>query len=231
MIVGNGLLANAFDSYRDNNSIIFFASGVSNSNETDKKNFDREKYLLINTIAKYPDKIIVYFSSCDVLYADKIDKLYYYHKREMESIIELNALKYYIFRLPQIIGYSSNSNSLLNFLIKAIEAQTRIPIWKHAVKNLIDIADVKKLVEVVIDGDIKSNQTINIINTNYYGIMEILKVIENLIGLKAVVSIEEKGFRPYYQENSILKNANMNFDDNYLKNAIKKHYHLYCDKE
>ena len=33
MVVGNGMLAQYFDSYKDNDEVVIFCSGVSNSNE------------------------------------------------------------------------------------------------------------------------------------------------------------------------------------------------------
>lgn len=48
MIIGNGLIANLFTEH-DRENIIFFASGVSNSLETEKSAFLREENLLRNT--------------------------------------------------------------------------------------------------------------------------------------------------------------------------------------
>ena len=51
MIIGNGLIANLFTEH-DRENIIFFASGVSNSLETEKSAFLREENLLRNTSQK-----------------------------------------------------------------------------------------------------------------------------------------------------------------------------------
>ena len=61
MIVGNGLIAKAFDNFKDD-KVIIFASGVSNSLEQRKQEFDREN-ILSNVINENPEKI-VYFSTC-----------------------------------------------------------------------------------------------------------------------------------------------------------------------
>ncbi|MEJ2498930.1 MAG: hypothetical protein P8Y46_06430 [Sulfurovaceae bacterium] len=50
MIIGNGMLAHEFSDYKDDNDIIIFASGVSNSGETRESEFEREKELLTKTI-------------------------------------------------------------------------------------------------------------------------------------------------------------------------------------
>ena len=46
MVVGTGLLAKAFLEYENDDNIIVFASGVSNSKEISREEFDREKLLL-----------------------------------------------------------------------------------------------------------------------------------------------------------------------------------------
>ena len=51
MIVGNGLIANLFKN-EDRENVVFFASGVSNSLETEKSAFLREENLLRNTSQK-----------------------------------------------------------------------------------------------------------------------------------------------------------------------------------
>ena len=63
MIVGNGLIAKAFDNFKDD-KVIIFASGVSNSLEQRKQEFDREENILSNVINENPEKKIVYFSTC-----------------------------------------------------------------------------------------------------------------------------------------------------------------------
>ncbi|MFN5841955.1 MAG: hypothetical protein ACK45G_01855, partial [Bacteroidota bacterium] len=64
MIVGSGLLANAFSSFRSVDDMVIFASGVSNSTSTDRNQYDREVELLrkyINRQAK-----LIYFSTVSV---------------------------------------------------------------------------------------------------------------------------------------------------------------------
>ena len=46
MIIGQGMLAKRFEKY-DNDNIVIFASGVSNSRETSKIMFEKERKLLI----------------------------------------------------------------------------------------------------------------------------------------------------------------------------------------
>ena len=61
MVIGNGLIASAFERYKNNDDIIIFASGVSNSQETSELAFNRE----INLMKRYLnlDKKLIYFST------------------------------------------------------------------------------------------------------------------------------------------------------------------------
>ena len=65
MIIGNGQLAKAFmNSDLEHKDLCIFASGVSNSNCTDPKEFERERDLLKVTLSENPGKKLIYFSSC-----------------------------------------------------------------------------------------------------------------------------------------------------------------------
>lgn len=93
MIVGNGDIANVLP---DRNDLVFFASGVSNSQEKDELKYRREKILLLD---QDPNKHLVYFSSLGVF--DKEGR-YYDHKREMEIVVKAVIDKYTIIRLGNI---------------------------------------------------------------------------------------------------------------------------------
>lgn len=223
MIVGNGLLATTFQNFENNDDIIIFASGVSNSNETNPEAFEREKDLLENMLSIDGNKMLVYFSSCDVIYADKLDKPYYYHKLEMEEVIKKNSNEYFIFRLPQLIGKSNNKNSLINYFINSILDEKEIMVWQNAYKNLIDVKDVKYMVEFLINNEDK-NKTINLINKNYYSVIAIIKTLESCLYKNANIKLIDKGFKPEYSRLKILDDLDINFDGNYLKKSIVTNY-------
>ena len=42
MVIGNGLVASAFSKYKNDDDVIIFASGVSNSSTNKKEEFERE---------------------------------------------------------------------------------------------------------------------------------------------------------------------------------------------
>ena len=66
MVIGNGMIAKRFESYKDDDRFVIFASGVSNSRNKDESAYSRETGLLKDTAAAHPDKIMVYLSTCSI---------------------------------------------------------------------------------------------------------------------------------------------------------------------
>jgi hypothetical protein len=66
MVVGNGMLARKFANYINDDSVVIFASGVSNSLEIARSEFIREQLLLEKTILENVEKKIIYFSTCSM---------------------------------------------------------------------------------------------------------------------------------------------------------------------
>jgi nucleoside-diphosphate-sugar epimerase len=147
MVVGNGLVANAFKDIDD--KYIIFASGVSNSSNIDNNLFDRERQLIMQY--QSTDKTLIYFSS---IFSITSNSPYFEHKRNMENLIIENFKSYYIFRMPQIIGYGGNPNNIINLFVNKILDNDIITIWKNSKRSIIDIKDVVDIVLYII----KNNQ-------------------------------------------------------------------------
>jgi len=223
MVVGNGMLAKTFENYVDDKDIIIFASGVSNSGEEDDNNFLREKKLLEEYILK--GGFLVYFSSCDSIYAEKINKKYYHHKLEMEDLIQKQCERYNIFRIPQIIGVSENKRSLISYFIDKVMQDDPFDVWGNAKKNLISTEDVFKIISYTLKNGLKINSIQNIGNKYYYSLAEIIKTIEDILHKKGNYEFLDKGFTPKYDldfSNEISSNLGINFEENYLMDSIKK---------
>ena len=88
MVLGNGLVANGFEIYKENDNVIIFASGVSNSGEKRKKEFKRELTLLKNI--KIDNEVLIYFSTCSIFDKTLKNSLYVLHKKEIENYISNN---------------------------------------------------------------------------------------------------------------------------------------------
>ena len=108
MIVGRGDIASVLN---DRDGAIFFASGVSNSNETRESEFMREIELLEK---QDKTKCIFYFSSITL---DDLSKnsQYLQHKRKMELLIKSNFENHNIIRIGNIT-WGSNPNTFINYI-------------------------------------------------------------------------------------------------------------------
>jgi len=112
-IVGNGDIATVLKE-ADEKGLLFFASGVSNSQEKRESEYQREKDLLLS---QDKSKHIVYFSSLAVFYGDS---RYVEHKKEMEKLVKDNFSRYCIVRIGNI-AWGSNSYTILNFFKNKIK--------------------------------------------------------------------------------------------------------------
>ena len=108
MIVGRGDIASVLN---DRDGAIFFASGVSNSNETRESEFMREIELLDK---QDKTKCIFYFSSI-TLYDLSKNSQYLQHKRRMELLVKSNFKNYNIIRIGNIT-WGSNPNTFINYI-------------------------------------------------------------------------------------------------------------------
>jgi len=115
MIIGSGDIASVL---KDRPGFIWFASGVSNSQEKREAEYGREIDLLLE---QDKSKHLVYFSSLSIFYAEG---RYQIHKRQMEEIIKSNWKKYTIVRLGNI-SFGVNPHTLINYLRAHPEAEIR----------------------------------------------------------------------------------------------------------
>jgi hypothetical protein len=110
VIIGHGDIAGVLTDREDR---IYFASGVSNSQETDVLKYVRE----VNLMGKQSfSGHLVYFSSLSVFYSDS---RYARHKRNMERIVKEYFEPYTIIRMGNIT-WGKNPHTLLNFLTNKI---------------------------------------------------------------------------------------------------------------
>lgn len=225
MVVGRGLLASAFlDVFSDRPDTIIFASGVSNSQERDGAAFMREKELL-GRISQ-DDKRIVYFSTCSIYDPELQNTPYVIHKREMEAIVR-QARYFAIFRLPQVVGKTSNTNTLTNFIHKKIVAGEHFDVWRYAKRNIIDIADVATIAKYILSEEFLTRQTTNIANPSYSSIIELVEIFELVLGRKAVYTVLDAGGS--YNIDTELSTraadrAGVVFNECYLEHVIRKYY-------
>lgn len=225
MVVGNGMLALSFNEYKHNNTIVIFASGVSNSLETNKKNFLREIELVKRTIEENKDKLFVYFSTCSMYDPLSENSPYVQHKINAENIIKAKCSQYLILRVSQILGHSKNL-TLINFLFEKIENKIKFDIWKNSTRNLIALSDVVKITNYLIKQKKYYNQIYHLANEYYIHILKLVETIEEIINIKALYTLLDKGCAYKKIPNDLKKIAidlEIVFDETYYV----KHLHEY----
>ena len=194
MIIGKGMIANAFNLYKHRDDVVVFASGVSDSNESDELKFLREKELLKSYLREYNNKQFIYFSSCSLEDEELQNTPYHIHKQVIETLIKEMSTNYLIFRLPNIIGHFGNENTLVNFLMNKIKSNEELIIWKNATRNIVDIEDLYKIVSYIIDKKHFTNSVINIAYNTNVKIIDLVNIIEIILNKKAIYKIADKGF-------------------------------------
>jgi nucleoside-diphosphate-sugar epimerase len=118
MIIGNGDIASVL---KDREDRVYFASGVSNSQEKRESEFDREMNLLLE---QDRSRHTVYFSSLSVFYSDT---RYAQHKIFMENVLKNYFKHYTIIRLGNIT-FGKNPNTILNFFRNKIKMGEELEI-------------------------------------------------------------------------------------------------------
>jgi len=226
MIIGNGLIAQAFHQYMDDDEIILFASGVSNSKETCLDAFNKEEELLKNSLLFNRKRKVVYFSTTSIYDSELSNGMYCQHKISMENLIKNSGNKYLIFRLSEVVGNTSNQNQILPFLINHIRNRKKFQVWKNATRHLIDSSDVVDLCNLIISDRIE-NKVFNIASPIKTPIQDIVKIIEEYLNFQAIYEIVDKG-NDYNIDITDIKEyiyrLNIKFDDDYIEKLIKKYY-------
>ena len=227
MIIGNGLIANLFRE-NDKEDIVFFASGVSNSLETEKSAFMREENLLRKTLEENPEKIFIYFSTCSIYDSSKNGSFYVNHKLRMEKIVEELANQFLILRVSNAVGKGGNPNLLMNYLVNAFHQEKEITVHTLATRNLIDADDIKKITLKFINENIL-NRIINVAYLENFSTSEILEILEKYFNKSAKTSLIKSGqsylisipeVESYFREN------NLTNKEAYLCRILDRYYSL-----
>ena len=227
MIVGNGLIANLFKN-EDRENVVFFASGVSNSLETDKSAFLREENLIRKTIKENPNKIFIYFSTCSIYDSSKNGSSYVNHKLKMEQIVEELANQFLILRVSNAVGKGGNPNLLMNYLVNAFHQEKEITVHTLATRNLIDADDIKNITLELIDQG-RLNQIINVAYLENFSTSEILEILEKFFSKNAKTELHKSGQTYKISipevEQYFIKHQLTN-KENYLLRILERYYYL-----
>ena len=227
MVIGNGLIAKSFPEFINDDSVVIFASGVSNSSETIYTEYIREKNLLAQTTATFPNALIIYFSTISILDPSLSDSVYIQHKHAMENMLQKKPNKTLIFRLPNIVGHSSNPFTLTNYLYNQIKVGNTFVLYKNAHRYLMDIQDVTRLCKCIIKNN-SNKKTVHISFDKPISVPKLVEIFENILNKKAHYAVEERGqyFSVPNDISLLIKESEVLFTENYYTSLIKKYYNI-----
>lgn len=226
MIIGNGLLARSFaPRFAAQQDIVIFASGVSNSLESDAAQFDRESALLHETLSRH-DGRLVYFSSCGAGELAASATPYMQHKVRMESVV-LASGRGLVLRLPQVVARTDNPHTLTNFIRDRILGEEAFTVWAGAERNLIDIEHIVAIGTRLIEDDQYGPHPVSIASERSLPMLEIVQVFEDTLGRKGRYTVVDKS-SPLHIDTAIAKAVagplGINLGDGYVRRVIQKYY-------
>jgi nucleoside-diphosphate-sugar epimerase len=230
MIIGSGLLANAFSrDYLHHEDVCIYAAGVSNSNCIDIREFARERERLENALRQttYSD-VFVYFSTCSVFDHELLNTPYVQHKLKMEAMVRSHS-RNLILRLPQVAGKIANPHTLLNFIYARILHGESFNLWCNAKRNVIDIDDIVSIANQLIANKSLRNITLSIANVVNYSILEIVKAMELTVGREGIYNVVPRGYEYNIDVSDIytvLEKLEIKFDNHYLEKTLNKYYKI-----
>jgi nucleoside-diphosphate-sugar epimerase len=222
MIVGTGLIANSLIEY-DAENVVFFASGVSNSQEMRVEAFAREADLILKYCTENADKLFVYFSTYSIADPSMQQKAYILHKIKMEELIAKTAKKYCIIRTSNLVGDTPNPNTIANYLTQKVRSGEPFEGW-NIKRNLLDVAHLCAMTHSFILQK-KENQTIYLVSPISYSVLDIVVCLERILQKKANYTIVEKGAN-FEIDTTIAQNLFETLSistTNYLDNLLEKY--------
>jgi len=225
MVIGNGLLAKAFGKFSTADRIIIFASGVSNSGETNPVEFQREIQLLKQSLSASLQ--LIYFSTISIYDNSLRSSPYILHKLSVEELIKARGTDYLIFRLPILVGKTNNPNTLTNFLFSKIKAGEPVNLFTKACRYLMDAEDVSLLLTKMIESNNFHKETLDINFNNALYAGEIIRIYERVLQKKAIIERVEKG-SCYPTDNKkfldFMESTGFKVPENYEDGIIRKYY-------
>ena len=224
MIVGTGLIANAFSKGNfDHTNFIIFASGVSNSREERIEEYEKELTLLTNTLNDNQDKKLIYFSSCNIISADT--SVYLQRKELIEDYIKRNVLNHLILRLPNVVGHSTNKFQLLNYFYFTLLEQKDLTVKVNYIRHLLDVDDLPKIMELLTTLQVEAS-ILNVAFDNGIKVKNIIEILEVAVGLRFKNIKEDDGENDYLINNSTFLEyvKDLNQFNTKPEDIIKKYY-------
>ena len=204
MIVGSGLIASGLI----DREVTLHAAGVANSACYSKPEFARDRDLLKRSLQR--PGLFVYFGTSSSEYNH-----YTEHKQRMEELVRDRG-NYLICKLPIVVGRSNNPHTLMNIIRSRILSGEPLPVWKKARRNIIDVQDVGKAVDWVVQRW-SGNQTVLIAAPWEYAMPDVVTAMEKALKKKANRVVIDKGESPKVVGNIPIEWAG-------IESIIKRYY-------
>ena len=233
MIIGSGLLARAFAHlFAGSRESCVYAAGVSNSNCSDQREFDRERNRLMIAMEQHRlVDLFLYFGTCSA--NGSLDSPYVQHKIKMEKTVAEHP-RYLILRLPQTAGNTENPHTLLNYIFTRIIRSERFQIWSNAQRNIIDVDDVVQIAAGLALEEGVRRDCINVANFSDYSMSDVVTIMEKVVGKKALFDSLDKGDTYPIDTQRIYRVAqrcSVEFGPEYLESVIRKYYESRAHEE
>jgi len=191
VVVGSGLLGSSMSSLSNNEDIIIFASGVSNSKEINENEYLREFNLLKTFIGT--EKKLIYFSTCSVLYECLQPSKYIIHKKHIENFIKNNFKNYIIFRLPNVVGRAVNKHTSFNFFKNNLINNLPINVEKNSTRYFIDVDDVvESTIPIILSND-QNKKEINVCFNNKIDIFNFVVLMSKQLNVDPIITLLDGG--------------------------------------
>lgn len=220
------MMARAFSAFRDRADIVIFASGVSNSLETDPAAFDRERKLLKRIRAEHDRALLVYFGTCSVDDPERRHTPYVQHKLAMESELAACQGPWLVLRVPLAIGRNPRSRTLAQFLHDQIMRGKPFEVWEGAARFPIDVEDVFRIGSRFINDRAMWSRCINVA-LRPFPVLEFVRIMENIVGRKAIYTLARKGQHFELDRAEVLQVAdelNLDLSEQYLERVLRKYF-------
>lgn len=230
MVVGSGMLASELKKHRWPSRCAVLAFGVSNSNEMDTNEFEREWVRVNEYLQRECIENIVYFSSSNV-YHHAITP-YARHKLIIERAIESSGKRFHVFRLPQVVGAVVNT-TLVSFLVQKIIKDEIVTVYREAKRNLIGVDDVAYLVSNIVCNGIGVNTFQDIVSRKNVSAEDIVLEIARILRREAKVQYVDGGatvnmscdfLEKYYPSHKVVN------DEAYWLGVLRKYVPLVAEK-
>ena len=229
MIIGRGLLANAVKGI-DSEQFLFYANGISNSvlHQIEKNNFEIKE---LEAIANdFPEKLLIYFSTCQLNSEKNHLRPYFKHKLFIEQFISGSFQKYVIVRTSNLVGFNPwNPHTLFNHLNQALAVNEQVYINPVLLRNFLDVDHFVSLLKVYLNHYYKANKIIEIVNPDSYYMRQIIEEFENFFSKRFNLKTKTDGNDfAFFEVNpqltlQLLSQSGLTFDD-HIQTLLRKYY-------